>query len=34
VLAITGDKMVWKREMQPDGGSFGFRSEYRFTRKP
>jgi len=33
-ISITGDTMQWKREMQPDGGTFGFRSEYRFTRKP
>jgi hypothetical protein len=33
-IEIDGDKMVWRREMKPDGGSYGFRSEYRFTRKP
>ena len=33
-ISITGDKMVWRREMKPDGGTYGFRSEYRFTRKP
>jgi hypothetical protein len=33
-IDITGDKMVWRREMKPDGGTYGFRSEYRFTRKP
>lgn len=33
-IDIVGDTMVWKREMKPDGGNFGFRSEYRFTRKP
>lgn len=33
-IEINGDKMVWRREMKPDGGTYGFRSEYRFTRKP
>lgn len=33
-IEINGDKMVWRREMKPDGGAYGFRSEYRFTRKP
>jgi hypothetical protein len=33
-IEIDGDKMVWRREMKPDGGAYGFRSEYRFTRKP
>jgi hypothetical protein len=33
-IEIDGDKMVWRREMKPDGGAYGFRSEYRLTRKP
>jgi hypothetical protein len=33
-IEINGDKMVWRREMKPDGGQYGFRSEYRLTRKP
>lgn len=33
-IEINGDQMVWRREMKPDGGQYGFRSEYRLTRKP
>jgi hypothetical protein len=33
-IEIDGSQMVWRREMKPDGGAYGFRSEYRFTRKP
>ncbi len=33
-IEIAGDTMVWRREMKPDGGQYGFRSEYRLTRKP
>ena len=33
-IEINGDQMVWRREMKPDGGAYGFRSEYRLTRKP
>lgn len=33
-IEIDGDKMIWRREMKPDGGAYGFRSEYRLTRKP
>jgi hypothetical protein len=33
-IEIMGDQMVWRREMKPDGGQYGFRSEYRLTRKP
>lgn len=33
-IDISGDQMVWRREMKPDGGAWGFRSEYRLTRKP
>jgi hypothetical protein len=33
-IEISGGQMVWRREMKPDGGSWGFRSEYRLTRKP
>lgn len=33
-IEIDGNRMVWRREMKPDGGAYGFRSEYRLTRKP
>ena len=33
-IEIDGDRMIWRREMKPDGGAYGFRSEYRLTRKP
>lgn len=33
-IEIAGDTMIWRREMKPDGGQYGFRSEYRLTRKP
>jgi hypothetical protein len=33
-IEIVGDTMIWRREMKPDGGQYGFRSEYRLTRKP
>jgi hypothetical protein len=33
-IEINGNQMVWRREMKPDGGTWGFRSEYRLTRKP
>ncbi len=33
-IEINGNQMVWRREMKPDGGDYGFRSEYRLTRKP
>lgn len=33
-LSIEGDKLVWRRETQPDGRPFAFKSEYRLTRKP
>jgi hypothetical protein len=33
-IEIDGDRMIWRREMKPDGGQYGFRSEYRLTRKP
>lgn len=33
-IEIAGDNMTWKREMKHDGGTWGFRSEYRLTRNP
>jgi hypothetical protein len=33
-LVFEGPNLVWRREMKPDGGVYGFRSEYRLTRKP
>lgn len=33
-IIFEGPALTWRREMKPDGGTYGFRSEYRLIRKP